>query len=106
MSEQIQNGFYIAVVGSSEEAEPVRVQDGQWFSVGCNDPHSLDSIEIIKALDLSIPPRSQREEAKRRSDERRAWLDKNAELRERNYDRYREAYRRKFGWYPGHRRWA
>ena len=93
--EEIANGFYSAVVGDSTEAEPIRVQDGKWYSIGCADPHDLSSVEILDTLYMPhVPTKSERNEATR-------W----AKLREENYREYARQYRKKWGRDPGHRRW-
>lgn len=95
MSEKFEDGFYVAVVGDGDEGEPIRVQDGKWYSVGCADPHDLSSVFIIGPLKMGyVPDREARAEQAR-------W----AKLREENYQEYRRQYRNKLGHDPGHRRW-
>jgi len=95
MGEKVEDGFYIAVVGDGDEGEPIRVQDGKWYSVGCADPHDLSSVLIVGPINLGfVPTREQRAEQERIS-----------RLRETNYQQYRREYRKKYGRDPGHRRW-
>jgi hypothetical protein len=89
-----QNGFYLAIIGDGNEGEPIRIQDGYWYSIGCADPHSLDSILVWEELDTRVPNREQREA--KAADER---------LRETNYRLWRERYYKRYGRYPGHRKW-
>lgn len=95
MTEGVENGFYIAVVGDGDEGEPIRVQDGKWYSVGCEDPHDLSSVLIIAPLKMPyVPTKAERKEEAR--------MDA---LRESNYQEYKRQYRKKYGRDPGHRRW-
>jgi hypothetical protein len=98
----IEDGFYIAVVGDGDEGEPIRVQDGKWYSIGCEDPHDLSSVLIIRDCDVSVPTKAERDEQARRDADEDVW---EARVRQESYDRYRELYYRRHGRYPGHRRW-
>jgi hypothetical protein len=84
---EISNGFYMAYVGANTKSEPVRVQDGFWYSTGCADPHSLDSLTVVEQL--------QPDELDTRTDAQK----------EADYERYRKNYIRWHGREPGHRRW-
>lgn len=106
MGEDYENGFYLAVVGDDDTAEPIRVQDGQWYSVGCADAHDLGSVEIIRELDLTIPTRAQREQRARQEADEDAWEERMEVIRQANYEVYRREFYRRHGRYPGHRRWG
>jgi hypothetical protein len=100
--DQYENGFYLAVVGDGDEGEPIRVQEGFWYSTGCADPHDMASVLIIRELDVSVPTKAQRDERAQKEAEEEAWR---ASLRQVSYEEYRVLYYRRHGWYPGHRRW-
>lgn len=91
-----ENGFYMAVIGDNDGfAEPVRIEDGHWYSTGCADPHSLNSIRVVQALDTKTATNAKIEADR-----------KDEELRQRDYEKWAKAYRKKYGRAPGHRRWA
>ena len=91
-----ENGFYMVVVGDDDGvAEPVRIEDGFWYSTGCADPHSLSSIRVVEKLDTATT--SNAELAEQRA---------NAEFRQRDYDGWAKAYKKKYGVSPSHRRWT
>ena len=106
MSDIIENGFYLALVGDGDDAEPIRVQDGQWFSVGCADPHDMGSVLIVRAVSTIVPTREQLRKMARSEAEQEAWEASMKKLRETNYDAYRRKFYQRHGRYPGHRRFA
>lgn len=91
----LRNGFYIVLVGSNTEAEPVRIQDGKWYSCGCEDPHELSGVEILHVLEIAG------EGARTRHYDPRT-----PEERERDYQKSRQEHEKRTGRKPGHRRWS
>jgi hypothetical protein len=101
--EEYENGFYLAVVGDGDEGEPIRVQDGKWYSIGCADPHDMASVLIIEELDVTVPTKAERDEQERKEAEEEAW---EARARQISYDEYCILFYRRHGRYPGHRFWT
>lgn len=53
-------GFWFASVGGAA-TEVVRIHEGQMFSTGCADGHSLEGVELIERIEFLPPPKAERE---------------------------------------------
>lgn len=85
--------LYWASIGG-QKTEPIRVVDENgnkvFYSIGCNDPHDMDGVELLGEIDwmpLSKRSRSAQEAANTR------------------WERHRERHQEEHGWDRSYRRW-
>lgn len=56
------DGLWFASVGGNR-AEPVRIHNGQMYTIGCADPHGLEGVELLeRILRENLPMTKEQEE--------------------------------------------